>query len=66
MAGEMEYLYYALAIIVLGVVTRVWLYNTLQGRRVLRYFGIRTSIRGKDHSGAMGGGGAGLKDKRSG
>ena len=64
----MEYLFYALGLVVLAGVTRVWLYNTLQGRRVLRYLGIRTKIRGDAHSGkaASGGSGASLADKRNG
>ena len=43
-----------------------WLYNTLQGRRVLRKFGVRTSVRGKAHAEAKGGFGASNDDKRIG
>jgi autotransporter translocation and assembly factor TamB len=54
----------ALAVLVAGF--RFWLYKTLSGRRVLRYFGVRTNVRGNAHSDAKGGFGASAKDRRNG
>jgi hypothetical protein len=62
----MMYLAGTAGFLVLVVVVYFGLYNTLQGRRVLRYFGVRTNIRGNAHSGAAGGYGASNTDKRRG
>ena len=67
--GEDDKIFYLVCTVVLFAATAglyYWLYNTLAGRRVLRKFGVRTSVRGKAHAEARGGFGASNDDKRIG